>query len=116
MENPERLTEEGVQVQVNNVPDTTPPTVTISSPADQSTVSKVVKVNVKAADSSSLQRVEAYVDGKLLGSASCAASTCSSSFKWNTNGGVTKGAHTISAYAYDTASNKGAASAVTVYK
>jgi C1A family cysteine protease len=108
-------TSTAVNVTVNNVADTTPPTVMIASPAEGSTVSKIVKVNVNAADGSPLQRVEAYVDGKLLGSVSCAASTCSSSFKWNTNNGVAKGQHTITAYAYDTASNKGTAS-VTVTK
>lgn len=88
---------------------------TIGSPANGSTVTKVVKINMSAADSVQVQRVEAYVDGKMVGSASCAASTCSASFTWNPSKGVAKGMHTISADAYDVAGNKGSASA-TVYK
>jgi subtilisin family serine protease len=105
-----------VSVMVNNgVAVTTPPTVAITSPADGSTVSKTVKINVSAVDAVQLQRVEAYVDGKMLSSASCVASTCTASFSWNTSKGVAKGMHTISASAYDTAGHKGSASA-TVYK
>jgi hypothetical protein len=78
-------------------------------------VNKVVKVNVNATDGSQLQRLEAYVDGALLGSVACSASSCSASFNWNTSRGVAKGQHTITAYAYDAASNKGAV-AITVYK
>lgn len=96
-------------------PDVTPPGVLIVSPVDGATVSKVVKVKVTATDSSTLQRVEAYADGRLLGTAACAASTCAATFNWNTNGGVAKGAHTITAYAYDAASNMGTVT-VTVMK
>jgi len=103
-----------VNVTVNNVPDTTPPAVTIASPLNGSTIGKVVKVKVNASDAVSVQRIEAYVDERLIGSASCAAKTCSSSFNLNTNS-MAKGPHTITANAYDAASNKGTAS-VTVHK
>lgn len=104
-----------MSVNVNNVADTTPPSVAILSPVNGATVSKVVKVKVNAADGSILQRVEAYADGKLLGTAACAASTCLATFNWNTSNGVAKGAHSITAYAYDAASNKGAGMVI-VYK
>ncbi len=104
-----------VIVTVNNMADTSPPTVTITSPANGSLVTKSVKIRVNAADGSNVRRVEAYVDGKMLGSASCAASSCTASFNWNTTKGVGKGPHTITAYAYDEASNRGEAS-VGVYK
>jgi len=90
-------------------PDTTPPSVTISSPANGSTVNKVVKIKVNAADGSMLNKMEAYVDGKLLGSAACTSSSCSGAFNWNANSSA-KGSHTISAIAYDAALNQGKAS------
>jgi C1A family cysteine protease len=107
-------TSAAVNVIVSNVPDTTPPTVSITSPANGSTVNKVVKIRVSASDASQVRSIEARVDGSLVGSASCTANPCSSTFNWNANG-VGKGSHTITAYAYDAASNKGSAS-VTVNK
>ncbi len=104
-----------VSITVNNVPDTIAPSVTISSPVSGSTIGKIVRISVSATDNASLQRVEVQADGKLIGSASCASRTCSASFSWNTNKGVARGLHTITANAFDAASNKGTAS-VTVNK
>jgi thermitase len=109
-------TSTSVSVTVSNAgPDTTPPTVAITSPPNGSTVSKTVKITVSAADGVQVRRVEASVDGKLLGSASCAASACTATFRWNTSKGVAKGPHTITATASDAAGNKSSVSAV-VYK
>ncbi len=101
-----------VTVHVNNIPDTIPPTVTIS-PAG-GTVSKMVKIAVKATDAVQVKRVEAYVDGKLIGTSACSAASCSASFNWNSNSAA-KGQHFITANAYDLSSNKGTI-AVTVIK
>ncbi|MDW7710065.1 MAG: Ig-like domain-containing protein [Deferrisomatales bacterium] len=96
--------------------DTTPPSVTISSPADGSTISKVVRIRVNAAGTEPIERIEAFAGDKQLGSLNCrGASTCSGSISWNTNKGVALGTHTITAHAHDVAANRGT-SAVRVYK
>jgi C1A family cysteine protease len=102
-------TSASVSVTVNNVPDITPPKVSITSPLNGSTINKIIKVKVSASDSVAVKRVEAYVDGKLMGSATCTASSCSASFNLNA-GSLAKGAHTITSYAYDAVANKGTAS------
>lgn len=105
-----------VDVTVNNVPDTTPPTVTITSPSDGGSVTKVVKVSVSAVDDGGLDRIEVRAGDSVLGSMNCSgASRCSGSFNWNTNKGVPKGEHTLTAYAYDSRANRGE-STTRVYK
>jgi C1A family cysteine protease len=103
-----------VWITVYNAADTTPPAVTITSPANGSTVSKTIKIKATASDASPVRSIEAWVDGKMIGSLSCTANPCSSSFNWNTNS-ASKGAHLITVNSYDAASNKGTAS-VTVTK
>jgi hypothetical protein len=71
------------------------PAVTITSPADQSTVSGIVDIAGTASDSS-LSKVEFYVDWTLQST----ASSDSFSFAWNTND-ITAGSHTIAAMAYN---------------
>jgi parallel beta-helix repeat protein len=74
----------------------TAPTVAITSPPDQSTVSGTVNVQGNARSGNSISKVEFYVDWLL-------AQTVSSSpfsFSWNTTG-VAAGQHTVAAMAYD---------------
>jgi len=105
-----------VSIIVNNfVPDSVPPSVAIVLPSNGSTVSKMAKIKVKASDNVQVQQVEVYVDGSRIGSAICSASSCSPGFNWNTSK-ISKGSHTLSADAYDSAGNMGISGFVTVYK
>ncbi|MEW6126769.1 MAG: S8 family serine peptidase [Acidobacteriota bacterium] len=101
-----------VTVNVNNVPpDTTPPTITITSPANNSRVNNSVYVAVRASDDVRVEKVELYVDGSFV------ASSTSSPFttKWNAKR-ARSGAHTLQCKAYDAAGNVGVSSVVTVYR
>ena len=74
----------------------TAPTVAITSPADQSTVSGVVDITGTASDATSVSKVEFYVDWVLQST----TSSDSFSFAWNTNT-LQAGQHTIAAMAYN---------------
>jgi thermitase len=106
-----------VTVTVNNIaPDTLVPTVSILSPTPGSKVAtKTLKLKVRATDNVQVRQIEVSIDGRRLGTASCSASSCSSTFSWNTKS-ATKGGHTLSAKAYDAAGNMAPSSPVTVYK
>ena len=96
-----------VTVLVKN--DTKPPTVTITSPLNNATVSRTKTVTAKASDNVGVKKVEFYVDGELQ-----ATDTASPwSFIWNT-ASQTNGAHTLSAWAYDASGNVGKSSTVSV--
>jgi hypothetical protein len=101
-------TSASVTVQ-NPVPDTTPPSVTVTAPSDGTTVSGMISVNVNASDNVGVTKVEWYVDGFLAGS----TATLPASFSWKTTG-ATNGTHTVQAKAYDAAGNVGVSSLVTV--
>ena len=77
----------------------TQPTVSITEPADGTTVSGKVKISVSASDASGISMVKLYIDGKYK-------STLSSpySFTWNARG-VSNGLHTITATAYSVSGN-----------
>lgn len=72
------------------------PTVIIDSPSDQATVSGIVGITGTASDATSISKVELYVDWVRQST----ASGDSFSFSWNTTG-VSSGAHTIAAMAYN---------------
>jgi hypothetical protein len=91
------------------LPDTTPPTVSISSPASGSTVSGAVSVAATASDNVAVASVQFTLDGTSLGSAVTAAPYIAN---WNTIAGL-DGSHTLTATARDTAGNT-ASSSVTV--
>ena len=78
------------------VSDTTAPQMAITFPADGSTVSKLVKIQVQASDDRQMQQVQLFVDGSLFRSATCEAESCSLRFNWNTRK-ETKGLHKLSA-------------------
>jgi hypothetical protein len=83
--------------------DQTPPTVSITGPANNSTQKGTVTVNVTAADNTGgtgISKVEFYVDGVLK-----ATNTASPySFSWDTTT-ATNASHALTAKAYDGASN-----------
>lgn len=93
---------------VPSAPDTTPPTVSITSPANAATVAGTITVKVSASDNTGVASVRLSVDGSVLGSAS--AAPCS--FSWNTAAGP-DGSHNLVATAFDAAGNS-ASTQVTV--
>jgi hypothetical protein len=106
----------GITVTVSNqAADTTPPSVTITSPVNGATVSRTVKLNVSASDNVLVQNVSAFVDGRQIGSTSCSSGSCSTSFSWNTKSAAS-GAHTLSASAWDPSGNVSQSAPITVYK
>jgi hypothetical protein len=97
-----------VEVAILNqgeVPDTTPPTITISEPADGTTVSGKVQIIVSAQDDVQVTGLNLYVDGIWT----AGGSNDSLSYRWNTRG-LAKGWHTISAMAEDAAFNSASTS------
>jgi hypothetical protein len=87
------------------------PTVAITSPTDGAVLAGS-KVRVSAQASASAVKTEIYTDGVLRSTSS--SSSISWTWTWNLNR-VARGAHTITARAYD-ASNQMASSTITVYR
>lgn len=98
-------TSAGVSVTVDN----TAPTVVITSPSGGATVGGMVPLQVNVTDSSAIARVDFFVDGALLAS----ATTAPFSVVWD-SGSWTNGSHTLTAWAYDIVNNKGASANVSV--
>jgi chitodextrinase len=95
-----------VTVTVNNpVPDTTPPTVSIASPATGATVSGSITVTATASDNVGVAGVQFQLDGANLGAED---TTAPYSTSWNSTT-ASNGAHTLSAIARDAAGNKSTA-------
>ena len=94
------------------VADTTPPTVAITAPANNSSITslKKVTVTISATDNVGVTRTELYIDGRL----SSTATSGSLLYNWNLLK-VSAGQHTLTAKSYDAAGNAGVAS-ITVYK
>jgi poly(hydroxyalkanoate) depolymerase family esterase len=82
--------------------DTTPPTVSITAPANAATVSGTVDVTASASDAVGVTKVEFYIDGALADTDTAAPYV----FTWNT-AGVSNGSHSLMAKAYDAAANVG---------
>jgi thermitase len=101
-------------VTVRNSPDTTPPVVQITSPANGATLAKSQKITCKASDDIAVTRVELYANGKLLGSSS-GSTTGSYTFTWNTSK-IGRGTYTLQAVAYDAFGNSGISPSVSVKK
>jgi hypothetical protein len=102
-----------IQVEVRNsaVVDAIAPLVAITSPTSNSSLGRTTKISISASDNVGITKVELFIDGKLFGT----STSGTSSFTWNTSK-VSKGAHTLQAYAYDAAGNIGTSFLVTVYK
>lgn len=82
---------------VKTVNDQAAPTVTISNPVSNATVSGVVAVSVAANDDVAIAKVQLYIDSKLVSS----STTKTLSYNWNTKK-VAAGAHSLQAVATDT--------------
>ena len=96
-----------VSITVNNA-NTTPPTVSISSPTSGATVSGTVNVAATATDKTGITKVEFYLDSALQ----IADTSSPYAWSWNTVSS-TNGSHTVMAKAYDVA-GKTASASVTV--
>jgi hypothetical protein len=89
----------------------TPPTTSITAPANGATVSGTVTINATAtAGSSAVTQMQILIDGAVAASNTNATSL---SFNWNTTS-VANGSHTIVSKAFDAAGNVGTSSMVTV--
>jgi leucyl aminopeptidase len=91
------------------VSDSTPPAVSLTSPAAGATVSGGVSVTATATDASGVSRVEFLVDGVVRAT----DTTSPYSFVWDT-GSASNGAHTLQAKAFDTVNNEGTSASVSV--
>ncbi|HJR71594.1 MAG TPA: Ig-like domain-containing protein, partial [Gammaproteobacteria bacterium] len=89
--------------------DTTPPTVSITSPASGATVGGTTNVSASAADDRGVAGVRFFVDGALLAE----DGTVPYSVPWNTTA-TTSGSHTLTATARDAAGNETTSAPVTV--
>jgi hypothetical protein len=104
-------TSAGVTVKVSNgTPDTTPPTVSISSPAGGATVSGTISVTANASDNVGVASVQFQLDGANLGSLDTASPY---SVSWTTTA-TANGSHTLKAVAKDAAGNSTTSAGVSV--
>jgi hypothetical protein len=104
-------TSAGVSVAVNNTTkDTTPPTVSITAPANGATVSNTVTVSANATDNVAVASVQFQLDGANMGSLD---TTAPYSVSWNTTT-ASNGSHTLRAIATDTSNNSATSAGVIV--
>ena len=105
-------TSSAISVTVANgpPPDTTPPSVSITAPANGATVSGTVNVTASAADNVGVASVQFQLDGANAGAPDTSAPY---SIPWNT-AGASDGAHTLTAVARDAAGNTRTSATVTV--
>jgi len=80
--------------------DTTPPTVQIISPTNNSTISGEIAIEINVTDNNGISKVEIYINGNLSGETTSAPW----GFSWDTEQEV-DGNYTIQAKAYDTSDN-----------
>jgi len=92
------------------IPDTTPPTISITSPANNSAVGGVLTISADASDNVGVTAVQFLLNGTNLGSA---LSSPPYSISWDTTAS-TNGAYVLTAQASDAAGNIGNASPVSV--
>ncbi|HSX52955.1 MAG TPA: Ig-like domain-containing protein, partial [Patescibacteria group bacterium] len=102
-----------VQVQDTTPPpppsDSTPPTVSIATPASGATVSGVVSIGAAASDNVGVAKVEFYIDSTLVSTVTASPYN----YSWNT-ATVANGSHALTAKAYDAAGNSTTSSAVNI--
>ncbi|HEX7960190.1 MAG TPA: Ig-like domain-containing protein, partial [Terriglobales bacterium] len=93
-----------------STPDTTPPTVSITSPSSGAALTGIVTLTATASDNVAVAGVQFLVDGQAVGSEQTAAPY---SFAWN-SAAVANGSHTISATARDGSGNTATSAAIGV--
>lgn len=89
-----------------NVPiiDTTPPTVTLTTPTNNSIITGTTTLIADAFDNISVTKVEFYVDSNLIGTDTTVTGASSFSFSWAPTPTL-NGPHVLKAKAYDAANN-----------
>jgi uncharacterized protein YgiM (DUF1202 family) len=103
-------TSPSIHVSISNPPpDITPPTASITSPADGATISGIVNVTANASDNVGVTKVDFYVDGLPISSKTSAPYN----FSWDTTQ-EDNGPHFIYLMAHDAAGNIGMSDYVTV--
>jgi hypothetical protein len=105
-----RIDDVSLQVTTGTGGDTTPPTTSITAPANNATVSGTINVTATATDNVGVTKMEIYIDGALKTSNT---NLTSLTYSWNTTT-VANGSHTIVSKAYDAANNVGTSATVTV--
>ncbi len=103
-------TSNNVTVTVANPPDTTPPTVSITSPANDSTANVPLTLSADASDNVFVASVQFKLDGVNIGSPITANPY---SMPWDP-ASTTNGAHALTAVARDLAGNQTTSSAVNI--
>jgi beta-lactamase superfamily II metal-dependent hydrolase len=93
----------------SGVPDTQPPTTSITSPTNGATVSGTIGVTATASDNVGVTRVEFYLDGVLKSTSTSAPY----GWSWDTTT-TSNGSHSLTSRAYDAAANVGTSAAVSV--
>lgn len=91
--------------------DTTAPTVSISSPANNASVTGVVPITANASDNVAVSKVDFYVDGTLKSSDTSAPY----SYSWDT-ANVADGSHILKAISVDSSNNSSIAAQIAVNK
>jgi len=91
-------------------PDTTPPTVSLTGPANNGVVSGAITVSASASDNVGVAGVQFLLDGVNVGAEDL---TAPYSVSWNTTT-ATNGSHTLTAAARDAAGNRATSSPITV--
>ena len=94
----------------NQPPDTTPPSVSITAPANNAAVSGSVNISANASDNVAVSSVQFRVDGQNI---SGPDTTSPYSITWDTSS-VTNGQHQLTAVAVDTSGNQATSAAITV--
>jgi hypothetical protein len=105
-----RIDDVSLQVTTGGTTDTTPPTTSVTAPANGATVGGTINVTATASDNVGVTKMEIYIDGALKTSNTSATSL---TYSWNTTTAA-NGSHTITSKAYDAANNVGTSSTVTV--
>jgi beta-lactamase superfamily II metal-dependent hydrolase len=89
--------------------DTTPPTTSITAPANGATVSSTTNVTASASDNVGVTKVEFYLDGALQST----DTTSPYAWSWNTLTSP-NGSHSLQSKAYDAAGNTGSSATISV--
>ena len=104
------MSSSGGSLPVQPPPDTTPPTISITSPGTGTTVSGTTSVSANAGDNVGVAGVQFQLNGSSLGAE---VTTAPYSVGWNTTT-VANGTYTLSAIARDAAGNKSTASVTVI--